>query len=148
MALDKPLLNHQLHEAYTDAWYRFITVLFNSGAGSATAASPVTQPVSVAIHEAAIVFADQVSDAVDSYIKSQDIIIPRGIKVGVNANSTALASSPSLSDTGAAISEAILSADGAAISAAILAAADISNKINSAEYLGSSIEDSPKAKIS
>jgi hypothetical protein len=139
MALDKPVLNQQLNAAYTQAWNTFIAVLENN----ATSANPVEKPQPVAISQAAAVFANRVADAIDDYIKSAEIVIPQGIKVEVNANSTAPESSPSPTPpaSGAA-------ASGAAASAAILTASDIASQINSAEYSGTSTEDSPKAKIS
>lgn len=136
MALDKNLLNQQLNAAYTGAWNTFIAVLNNN----ATSANPVEKPQPVAIQQAATIFANQVSDAIDAYIKSAEIVIPQGIKVEVNANSTASASAPSTSTPAAGAASTT--------SAAIITPADISSQINSAEYSGTSIEDSPKAKIS
>lgn len=138
MALDKTLLNQQLNAAYTEAWNRFIAVLDNN----ATSANPVEKPQPAAISQAATVFANQVADAIDAYIKSAEIVIPQGIKVEVNANSAAPESSP------APTPPASGAASGAATSSAILTASDVSSQINSAEYSGTSTEDSPKAKIS
>ncbi len=137
MALDKTLLNQQLNAAYTGAWNTFIGVLENN----ANSANPSQKPQPVAISQAATVFANQVADAIDAYIKSAEIVIPQGIKVEVNANSTAPASAPATSPP------ATGSATGSA-SAAVITPADISSQINSAEYSGTSTEDSPKAKIS
>jgi hypothetical protein len=139
MALDKTLLNQQLNTAYTAAWNTFIAVLENN----ANSANPSEKPQPVAISQAATIFANQVSDAIDSYIKSAEIVIPQGIKVEVNANSTAPESSPSPTPPA---SDAATS--GAAASAAILTATDVASQINTAEYTGTSTEDSPKAKIS
>jgi hypothetical protein len=137
MALDKPTFNQQIQKAYADGWKTFIAVLDNNAASE----NPVEKPQPVAIEQAATVFANQVADAIDAYIKSADIVIPQGIKVGVNANSVA-AEGPSAptpaTDTTATATPA----------AAVLTASDIASQINSTEYTGESTEDSPKAKIS
>ena len=139
MALDKTLLNQQLNAAYTGAWNTFIAVLENN----ANSANPSQKPQPVAISQAATIFANQVADAIDAYIKSAEIVIPQGIKVGVNANSVAAegpATPPPATDAS--------STSSTPAAAGVLTAADVASQINTTEYTGTSTEDSPKAKIS
>ena len=139
MALDKPPFNQQIQKAYADGWKTFIAVLDNNAAS----ANPVEKPQPVAIEQAATVFANQVADAIDAYIKSADIVIPEGIKVGVNANSVAAegpATPPPATDAS--------STSSTPAAAGVLTAADVASQINTTEYTGTSTEDSPKAKIS
>ena len=139
MALDKDALNQQLNKAYSDGWNTFIAVLENNAASS----NPAEKPQPVAIQQAATTFANQVADAIDAYIKSADIVIPQGIKVGVNANSTAAVGPATPPTTTAASSTSATPA-----AAGVLTSADIASQINATEYTGTSVEDSPKAKIS
>jgi hypothetical protein len=138
MALDKPTFNQQIRKAYEDGWKTFIAVLDNN----ATSANPVEKPQPVAISQAATVFANQIADAIDAYIKSADIIVPAGIDVSVNASSVV-----SGGDAAPAAAEGSATPP-AAGAAATLTPVEVADQINAATYTGKSTANSPKATIS
>jgi len=84
MPLDKPTFNQQIHKAYADGWKKFISVLDANAASQ----NPVAKPQPVAIEQAADVFANQVADAIDAYIKSATVTVNAGIDVIATVSAT------------------------------------------------------------
>jgi hypothetical protein len=98
MALDKPTFNQQIRKAYSDGWKTFIAVLDNNAASN----NPVAKPQPVAIEQASDVFANQVADAIDSYIKSATVTVNAGIDVIATISGTGSTGGSTTGGTGAA----------------------------------------------
>ena len=122
MPLDKTKLNTELNKAYVDSWNTFIGYLIDNS----NSKNPSTNPRPAAIDAAAKIFADQVANSIDMYIKSAEIVVPPGTDVTVKATTTGTSD---IKGTG-------------------ITPADVASTITSATYAGKSISDSPKAKIS
>lgn len=97
MALDKPTFNQQIHKAYSDGWKKFIAVLDANAASN----NPVAKPQPNAIEQASDVFANQVADAIDAYIKSATVTVNAGIDVIATVSGTGGTGSSSTSSSAA-----------------------------------------------
>jgi hypothetical protein len=69
MPLVKPTLQKELNDAFAEAMNKFIDVVKQGGTNDVS---------SNAINQAALVFANKASTAIDSYIKSATIIVQPG----------------------------------------------------------------------